>query len=305
MGLTGKAVGKNASRSDEIRKKKNGEKLVALAGNPNVGKSTVFNILTGLRQHTGNWTGKTVATAVGYYKKNDATYQIVDLPGSYSLSAHSAEEEIARDFLCFGDADAVIVVCDATRLCRNLGLVYQILEITPHVLVCVNLMDEAKRSGTSLCLEKLEELLGVPVAGTSAGHGQGVKELIGRLEETKHCVPALVTYSDPIETAVQMLMPYMEKACMNMTRQLRLSVSQILIWVIRDQLKSNLSSRKRSLRSTPSISILFSKDGKMYTVKVPESRIPKPERRVIILNAGIIGSQAFVQNMKKMKTERW
>ena len=214
MGLTGKAVGKNASRSDEIRKKKNGETLVALAGNPNVGKSTVFNILTGLRQHTGNWTGKTVATAVGYYKKNDATYQIVDLPGSYSLSAHSAEEEIARDFLCFGDADAVIVVCDATRLCRNLGLVYQILEITPHMLVCVNLMDEAKRSGTSLCLEKLEELLGVPVAGTSAGHGQGVKELIGRLEETKHCVPALVTYSDPIETAVQMLMPYMEKACM-------------------------------------------------------------------------------------------
>ena len=155
MGLTGKSVGKHVLRGGGLTEKKDGTLLVALAGNPNVGKSTVFNALTGLHQHTGNWTGKTVTTAVGYYKKGGRNYQIVDLPGSYSLSAHSAEEEVARDFLCFGGADAVVVVCDATRLCRNLGLVYQILEITPHVLVCVNLLDGATRGGISLYLETL------------------------------------------------------------------------------------------------------------------------------------------------------
>ena len=213
MGLTGKSVGKNASRGGEIGKKRDAELLVALAGNPNVGKSTVFNILTGLHQHTGNWTGKTVATAAGYHKKDGKTYQIVDLPGTYSLAAHSAEEEVARDFLCFGGADAVIVVCDATRLCRNLGLVLQILEITPHVLVCVNLLDEAKRGGVSLDLDELERRLGVPVVGTSAGRGEGTAKLIERLAEIGQGNPLPVLYAEPIERAVKALTPYIEPAC--------------------------------------------------------------------------------------------
>lgn len=213
MGLTGKSVGKNASRGDECRKRKDGELLVALAGNPNVGKSTVFNILTGLHQHTGNWTGKTVATAVGYHKKDGKSYQITDLPGSYSLSAHSAEEEVARDFICFGGADAVVVVCDATRLCRNLGLVYQILEITPHVLVCLNLMDEARRGGIHIHTEELESLLGVPVVATSAGKGEGIENIIKRLGQTKACKPAVVRYGETLEAAVEMLLPYTEKVC--------------------------------------------------------------------------------------------
>ena len=213
MGLTGKSVGKHVLRGGGLTEKKDGTLLVALAGNPNVGKSSVFNQITGLKQHTGNWTGKTVTTAVGYYKKGGRNYQIVDLPGSYSLSAHSAEEEVARDFLCFGGADAVVVVCDATRLCRNLGLVYQILEITPHVLVCVNLLDEAKRGGISLNLETLEKRLGVPVVGTSAGRGEGISALINRIEDAKFGNPAQVHYHESIENAIRGLLPYIEKAC--------------------------------------------------------------------------------------------
>lgn len=120
---------------------------VALAGNPNVGKSTLFNALTGLRQHTGNWAGKTVATARGQYTFDGEEYQLVDLPGTYSLAAHSQEEAVARDYIESSQADGVVVVCDATCLERNLILVLQVLELTGKVLVCVNLLDEAERLG--------------------------------------------------------------------------------------------------------------------------------------------------------------
>ena len=123
---------------------------VALAGNPNVGKSTVFNALTGLRQHTGNWPGKTVETAQGRFTTDCRAYALIDLPGTYSLSPHSEEERVAREYLITGDYDAVVVVCDATCLRRSLGLALQVLELTPNVILCVNLMDEAKRKGTSL-----------------------------------------------------------------------------------------------------------------------------------------------------------
>ena len=125
---------------------------VALAGNPNVGKSTLFNALTGLRQHTGNWAGKTVATARGEYVFEGREYQLVDLPGTYSLAAHSQEEAVARDYIESGQADAVVVVCDATCLERNLILVLQVLELTGKVLVCVNLLDEARRLGIQVDL---------------------------------------------------------------------------------------------------------------------------------------------------------
>lgn len=150
---------------------------VALAGNPNVGKSTLFNALTGLRQHTGNWAGKTVATAKGEYTFEGEEYQLIDLPGTYSLAAHSQEEAVARDYIQSGQADAVVVVCDATCLERNLILVLQVLELTGKVLVCVNLMDEAKRLGVDVDLPALSKRLGVPVVGASAGREQGLDDL--------------------------------------------------------------------------------------------------------------------------------
>ena len=150
---------------------------VALAGNPNVGKSTLFNALTGLRQHTGNWAGKTVATARGEYTFNGEDYQLIDLPGTYSLAAHSQEEAVARDYIESGQADGVVVVCDATCLERNLILVLQVLELTGNVLVCVNLLDEAERMGVEVDLPALSQRLGVTVVGTAAGRQEGLDDL--------------------------------------------------------------------------------------------------------------------------------
>ncbi|MBN1058653.1 ferrous iron transport protein B [Clostridium botulinum] len=178
MGLTNQSTGTNALDKDlNIVRTSKDDKVIALAGNPNVGKSTVFNNLTGLNQHTGNWPGKTVTNATGKYIHNKKDFILVDIPGTYSLMANSVEEEVARDFICFGNPDATIVIVDATCLERNLNLVLQTLEITENVLVCVNLMNEAKRKGIVINLEKLSSLLGVPVVGTSANIGKGLKEL--------------------------------------------------------------------------------------------------------------------------------
>lgn len=155
--------------------------VVALAGNPNTGKSTVFNRLTGLRQHTGNWPGKTVARAEGSFKHAGRRFRLIDLPGTYSLLADSADEEIARDFVLFEQPDCVVAVCDATVLERNLFLVLQLLEITPRMVVCVNLMDEAHRKNIALEVRSLEQELGVPVVATAARRGQGVGRLIERV----------------------------------------------------------------------------------------------------------------------------
>ena len=146
MGLSKDSVGIHAIDEElVIKKKKENDIIVALAGNPNVGKSTVFNAMTGLRQHTGNWPGKTVASAQGYCAYDGKGYVMVDVPGCYSLMAHSAEEEVARDFICSKIPDVVVAVCDAGCLERNLNLVLQILEKTKNVVVCVNLMDEAAK----------------------------------------------------------------------------------------------------------------------------------------------------------------
>ncbi|WP_252243859.1 MULTISPECIES: ferrous iron transport protein B [unclassified Clostridium] len=178
MGLTNQSTGTNALDKDlNIVRTSKDDKVIALAGNPNVGKSTVFNNLTGLNQHTGNWPGKTVTNATGKYIHNKKDFILVDIPGTYSLMANSVEEEVARDFICFGNPDATVVIVDATCLERNLNLVLQTLEITENVLVCVNLMNEAKRKGIVINLEKLSSLLGVPVVGTSANIGKGLKEL--------------------------------------------------------------------------------------------------------------------------------
>lgn len=165
-------------RSAEMAAAEHTNNVVALAGNPNVGKSTVFNYLTGLKQHTGNWPGKTVSSAQGSYRHKDTSFVLVDIPGTYSLMANSAEEEIARDFLCFGNPGAVVVVVSATCLERNLNLVLQTLEITSNVVVCVNLLDEAEKKKVKVNLRELSDILGVPVVGTSARSGKGLNELM-------------------------------------------------------------------------------------------------------------------------------
>lgn len=152
--------------------------VVALAGNPNTGKSTVFNALTGLRQHTGNWPGKTVTRAEGGFEYADNRYKIVDLPGTYSLLSTSTDEEVARNFVLFGQPDVTLVVADATRLERNLNLVLQILEITNSAVVCLNLMDEARRHRIEVDVRTLSKELGVPVVPVAARRREGISELL-------------------------------------------------------------------------------------------------------------------------------
>lgn len=210
MGLTSSSTGRGLSE----RKKPPADGIsIALAGNPNVGKSTVFNALTGMKQHTGNWTGKTVSTARGRCTMWREDIILTDLPGTYSLMAHSAEEQVARDFICFSGTKGTIIVCDASCLERNLNLVLQVLEITPHALVCVNLLDEAAKKKITVDLERLEELLGVPVCGTAARSGAGLNEMLGRMEDmlsnTLSSPP--VIYDEPIEAAIAALVPALEE----------------------------------------------------------------------------------------------
>jgi len=190
--------------------------LVALAGNPNTGKSTVFNSLTGLRQHTGNWPGKTVARAEGGYQHGDHRFRLVDLPGTYSLQAGSPDEEVARDFVLFGQPDVTVVVVDATRLERNLNLVLQILEITDRVVIDLNLVDEARRHGIAIDERKLETELGVPVVPTVARTGEGIPELreaIFRVAngETVTRPYRITDYPPELEEAVGGLVPIIEE----------------------------------------------------------------------------------------------
>ncbi len=184
--------------------------VVALAGNPNTGKSTVFNSLTGLRQHTGNWPGKTVARAEGGYEYRDKRYKLVDLPGTYSLLSTTEDEEIARDFLLFGRPDVTVVVVDANRLERNLNLALQVLEITDRVVICLNLMDEARRHGLEVDERRLARDLGVPVVRTSARYGEGLEELVHTIDQVAagkiQCKPHRVEYlSRPLKKAVSEL----------------------------------------------------------------------------------------------------
>ncbi|MFH5974972.1 ferrous iron transport protein B [Clostridium perfringens] len=180
--------------------------VVALAGNPNVGKSTVFNALTGLNQHTGNWPGKTVAKAEGYYEFKDSTIKIVDLPGTYSLLSNSEEEEIARDYICFNDPDIVVVVADATSLERNLNLFIQISEITEKAILCVNLTDEAERNNIKIDLDLLSKELNANLVSSSARNGVGIEELkeaIFKEITLKDSKKNAINYDSPIEKAIE------------------------------------------------------------------------------------------------------
>jgi GTP-binding protein len=191
----------------------NWDYVVALAGNPNVGKSTVFNALTGLKQHTGNWPGKTVARAEGGFEFNGKRYKIVDLPGTYSLLSASVDEEIARDFILFGKPDCTIVVVDATLLERNLNLVLQVLEITDKAVVCLNLIDEARRKGIEVDHRALARHVGVPVVPTAARHGEGlgllmrtVAEVIqGQVKTKPHRITGSVEFRQAVNELVAMI----------------------------------------------------------------------------------------------------
>jgi len=190
--------------------------VVALAGNPNTGKSTVFNALTGLRQHTGNWPGKTVTRAEGAFEYNGRRYKLVDLPGTYSLLSTSPDEQVARDFLLFAQPDVTVIVTDATRLERNLNLVLQVLEVTDRAVVCVNLMDEAERHGLQVDTRQLARDLGVPVVGTAARRGRGLPELLQAIEDVAtgrvRCLPhRLPEPPPPLREAVRVLVDKLER----------------------------------------------------------------------------------------------
>lgn len=196
-----KKLGVNVSNVDYV---------VALAGNPNTGKTTVFNALTGLRQHTGNWPGKTVARAEGGFSFNKKSYKLIDLPGAYSLLSTSQDEEIARNFILFGKPDVTVIVVDAGRLERNLNFVLQVLEITNQAVLCLNLIDEAKRHHITVDERSLARDLGIPVVATSARFGKGIPELIQTIHDvaTKEIVCTPYQIKDipkPIKKAVEKL----------------------------------------------------------------------------------------------------
>ncbi|MCB9290198.1 MAG: 50S ribosome-binding GTPase [Lewinellaceae bacterium] len=190
--------------------------VVALAGNPNTGKSTVFNNLTGLRQHTGNWPGKTVTRAEGGYSYGGNRYKVVDLPGTYSLLSTSTDEEVARNFILFGRPDVTVIVADATRLERNLNLALQVLEITGRAVLCLNLMDEARRNKIEIDERALSRELGIPVIPAVARQKTGMPELIAAIEEVATgkyiCKPHRVRSRSPkLNHAVSILSKKLEK----------------------------------------------------------------------------------------------
>ncbi len=199
----------------EILPKREG-KIITLAGNPNTGKSTIFNRLTGLKQHTGNWPGKTVKKAEGIFEYKGDRYILIDLPGTYSLLSTSEDEEIARDFILFGNPDATVIVCDASVLERNLNLAFQIMQITNRCILCVNLIDEAKRKGIEIDRETLEREMGIPVVLTNARSGEGIDELIEKIFLVSNRIikpkPRKIEHRKEIQEKLNQLIPLIEKA---------------------------------------------------------------------------------------------
>lgn len=209
-----------------------GTYTIALAGNPNVGKSTVFNALTGLKQHTGNWSGKTVALAEGAFSFKGNNFKIIDLPGTYSLHPASPEEEVARDFICNDVPDVILITADATCLERNLNFTLQVIEVGRPTVLCVNLMDEAKKKGIEIDLEKLSELLKIPVVGCEARSGKGLLKLKETLLDATENSPAISQNNNSIPTDTNSYAEEIFSACVtlneNKRRNLDLKIDKIL-----------------------------------------------------------------------------
>ncbi|WP_077368701.1 ferrous iron transport protein B [Anaerosalibacter sp. Marseille-P3206] len=227
MGLTQESSGLNLVKYEYTFEECEEKTVIALAGNPNTGKSTLFNFMTGLKQHTGNWPGKTVLNAYGSFKHGDKEYMIVDLPGTYSILANSEEEEVARNFICFGNPEVTVVVVDSTCLERNLNLVLQIMEITDNVIVALNLMDESQRKGIKIDVDRLEVLLGIPVIPTIARDGVGITEIINTINNLESIVkPNKVKYSEKVESLISkienILLEYLDKSANTRWISLRL-----------------------------------------------------------------------------------
>ena len=206
MGLTSSSTGTNLLDKELKEIQKKCDFTIAFAGNPNVGKSTIFNSLTGMHQHTGNWPGKTVSNASGTCNYMNKQFLLIDLPGTYSLISNSGEEEIARDYICFEKPNVTVVVVDSTCLERNLNLVFQTMEITKNIIVCVNLLDEAKKKNIDIDLKSLENYLGVPVVGTTAKDEKTLKKLLNCIYKVcinkKECNPNIIKYEPIIEDSI-------------------------------------------------------------------------------------------------------
>lgn len=241
---------------------------VALAGNPNVGKSTVFNALTGLKQHTGNWTGKTVDLANGKAEKDGIVYNFIDIPGTYSLKPHSKEEAVAGEYICFGDAQKVAVVCDATSLERNLYLTLQILETGADTVVCVNLLDEARKKGVTIDIALLEKELGVKVVGMTARDGVGIDELLTVLAEDENCNPVKIQYSENIENALEYIVPVLKKNKLDNINHRWLSLRLIendngAIGFVENCVNLNNEQKKEIFKSADSARIFLEEKGEL------------------------------------------
>lgn len=226
MGLTAKSSGLNVLKESFNIYLDSNSPVIALAGNPNTGKSTVFNGLTGLKQHTGNWPGKTVTQAQGIFYYQNQEFVVVDLPGAYSLLSNSTEEMIARDFICFAQPDATIVVADATNLERNLNLVLQVMELTDKVVLCVNLMDEAKRKNIKIDIDSLKNELRIPVVPAVARDNKGLDELKQVVYNIyNHIInirPVKMSYSQEVEKAVKKILPILKTNMGNISKIINL-----------------------------------------------------------------------------------
>ncbi len=298
MGLTAESTGKNISTELIIRKKNENDKIIAIAGNPNVGKSTVFNALTGMNQHTGNWPGKTVTNAQGYCSYKENSYVLVDIPGTYSLFAHSAEEEVARNFICFGESQKTVIICDATCLERNLNLVLQTLEVTENVVVCVNLLDEAKRKGIKIDLKKLSEKLGVTVIGTVAHKKRSLESLMANFEKTENNNSVYsVQYPQTVENAINILEAKIQNKPIKNLNPRWLSINLLLndsslLKEINNFLKVNITEDEEIKQKLKEAQELLEKDG-----------ITKDKLKDLIVSSIVKSSEDICKDIVNIKNQ--